>query len=338
MLTRHEYHPLAVADVVDETPDARSFVLEIPAHLEERFAYVAGQFCTFRAKIDGDAVTRCYSMSSSPDTGDPFTVTVKRVPGGAMSGWMIDRLRPGDPIDAMPPAGHFVLRATDAPIVAFAGGSGITPVLSIIKSALVTTTREILLVYANRDPAQVIFAGALERLEAASGGRLTVHHHLDSAGGFLDAGACAELVGDRTAGDFYVCGPAPYMDVVEAGLDRRSVDAERRFIERFELSDAPPAADETSETESIVFRIGGKEHRVEYATGDTLLGAARRAALKPPFSCTAGVCGSCMAFLAEGEATMRTNDALEPDEVEEGWVLTCQAVPRSREVVVDYDR
>src|SRR6516165_4590272 len=130
MLREHGYHPLTVADVTDETADARSFVLGIPPALEERFAYVAGQFCTFRATIDGEPVVRCYSMSSSPDTGDPFTVTVKRVPTGKMSNWMNDSLAPGDVIDAMPPAGLFVLRAADAPIVAFAGGSGITPILS----------------------------------------------------------------------------------------------------------------------------------------------------------------------------------------------------------------
>ena len=141
MLPDHEYHQLAVVDVVDETADTRSFVLEIPPALERTFAYAAGQFCTFRATIDGEPVVRCYSMSSSPDTGDPFTTTVKRVPGGRMSNWMNDTLAPGDTIEVMRPTGLFVLRDRDAPIVAFAGGSGITPVISIIKSALATTSR-----------------------------------------------------------------------------------------------------------------------------------------------------------------------------------------------------
>ena len=153
MPREHDYHPLTVADVIDETADTRSFVLEIPPALEQRFAYAAGQFCTFRATIGGEPVVRCYSMSSSPETGDPFTVTVKRVPGGKMSNWMNDTLAPGDTIDVMPPAGLFVLRAAETPIVAFAGGSGITPVLSIIKTALATTAREVALVYANRGPA-----------------------------------------------------------------------------------------------------------------------------------------------------------------------------------------
>jgi len=338
MPREHDYHPLTVVEVIDETADTRSFVIEIPPALTERFAYAAGQFCTFRATIGGEPVVRCYSMSSSPDTGDPFAVTVKRVPGGTMSNWMNDTLAPGDTIDMMPPAGLFVLRAVETPIVAFAGGSGITPILSIIKTALVTTAREIALVYANRGPGSVIFADALERLRAGFGGRLSVHHHLDSENGFLDAAGCAALIGDRTQADFYVCGPSPYMDVVQAGLEGRGVDLGRLFIERFELPAEAPAVTEASGTESIVIRLGGRRHTIAYEPGDTILDAARRAGLKPPFSCQAGTCGTCMAFLGEGKATMRVNNALDAEEVEEGWVLTCQAVPTSREVVVDYDR
>src|SRR5262245_26045575 len=231
MLRDHGYHPLTVAGVIDETVDTRSFVLDIPPPLEARFAYAAGQYCTFRATIGGEQIVRCYSMSSSPETGDPFTVTVKRVPGGKMSNWMNDTLAPSDTIDVMSPAGLFVLRAAETPIVAFAAGSGITPILSIIKTALATTGREIALVYANRGAGSVIFADAIERLRAGSGGRLSVHHHLDSEKGFIDAAACAALVGDRTQADFYVCGPAPYMNLVQAGLHQRGVDPGRLLIE-----------------------------------------------------------------------------------------------------------
>ena len=338
MSREHDYHPLKVVGVIDETTDTRSFIVKIPDALANRFAYVAGQFCTFRANIGGEPVARCYSMSSSPDTGDPFTVTVKRVPGGTMSNWMNESLAPGDTIDVLAPAGLFVLRAADTPIVAFAGGSGITPVLSIIKTALVSSGREIVLVYANRSPGNVIFADALERLRAEFGNRFSVHHHLDSENGFLDPAACAALVGDRTDADFYVCGPGPYMDVVENGLQQRGVDSSRIFIERFELRTEAPGTIEASETESIVIRLDGRKHTIAYEAGDTILDTARRAGLKPPFSCQAGSCATCMAFLVAGRATMRANNALSPEEVEEGWVLTCQACPTSPEVVIDYDR
>lgn len=334
MPTEDGYHALTVADVVAETRDARSFVLDVPPALAQRFAYAAGQFCSFRATIDGEEVVRSYSMSSSPDTDDPFTVTVKRVPGGVMSNWMNDTLVPGAVLEVTPPAGRFVLRSADTPIVAFAGGSGITPVLSIVKSALVTTRRDILLVYANRDADGVIFAAVLERLRG--GGRLSVHHHLDAQRGLLDAAACAALVGARGHADFYVCGPAPYMAVVEAGLAQRDVDPDRLFIERFLLEDT--ATRVASETEAVIFRLAGRKHRVAYERGDTILEAARRAGLKPPFNCQSGSCATCMAQLVEGEATMRVNNALDAGEVEAGLILTCQAIPTSREVVVDYDQ
>ena len=320
--------------MIDETADTRSFVLEITPELAGAFAYVAGQFCTFHATIGGVDVARCYSMSSSPETDEPFTFTVKRVPGGLMSNWMNDALAPGALILVTPPAGRFVLHDSREPVVAFAGGSGITPVVSIIKTALATTTRDVVLVYANRGPDSVIFADTIERLRAGSAGRLSVHHHLDSERGFLDAEACARLVGDRTRADFYVCGPGPYMTVVEAGLERRGVDPARLFIERFDVpGDAGPA----SETEWITIRLGGRKRRVRYERDDTILDSARRAGLAPPFNCQQGSCATCMAFVEEGQVTMRVNNALGADEVKEGWVLTCQAMPTSPEVVIDYD-
>ena len=142
MPREHEYHPLTVADVIDETADTRSFVIDIPPALAERFAYAAGQFCTFRATIGGEPVVRCYSMSSSPDMGDPLTVTVKRVPGGKMSNRMNDTLTPGDTIDVLPPTGLFVLRAAETPIVAFAGGISMTKDrVSAVSSMTSTTVR-----------------------------------------------------------------------------------------------------------------------------------------------------------------------------------------------------
>ncbi len=338
LLHEHSYHPLRITDVVDETDDTRSFVLEIPPDLSDTFHYVAGQFCTFRATIDGDEVVRCYSMSSSPDTGDRFMTTVKRVPEGRMSNWMNDRLQVGDTIDVLRPSGLFVLQDRSTPIVAFAGGSGITPVISIIKTALATTDRRILLVYANRSADAVIFREELDRLQSTSGGRLTAHHHLDSDRGFLDAAQCAAFAGDHTDADFYICGPGPYMDVVEAGLSTHGVAPAQVFIERFELPEPPAAVDDAeSPTESVVIRLEKAEHTVSYQAGDTILETARRAGLNPPFSCEQGNCATCMAHLDAGTVRMRVNNALTPEEVEEGWVLTCQSLPTSAELVVDYD-
>jgi ferredoxin-NADP reductase len=337
----HEYHPLAVVDVLDETADTRSFVLAVPSALAATFGYTAGQFCTFRATIDGEPVVRCYSMSSSPEVGDPLTTTVKRVPEGRMSNWMNDSLRAGDVIDVMRPTGLFVLhdRAPGTPIVAFAGGSGITPVISIVKTALATTDRPLLVVYANRSRDAVIFDGELARLEAASGGQLEVHHHLDSEVGFLDAVRCAELVGERAHADFYVCGPGPYMDVVEAGLDLLQVERDRLFIERFVVPEDSPAAERAAEvaTEELVIKLKRATTTLAYRAPDTVLEAARRGGLRPPSQCESGSCATCMAHLDEGTVRMRVNNALTPDEVDDGWILTCQSLPTSPKVVVSYD-
>jgi 3-ketosteroid 9alpha-monooxygenase subunit B len=340
MQHEHEYHPLAVVEVVDETADTRSFVLDVPPALEETFAYRAGQFCTFRATIDGEPVVRCYSMASSPDVAEPLTVTVKRVANGRVSNWMIDHVAAGDKLEVMRPTGRFVLRDEhDTPIFAFAGGSGITPVISIIKSALATTARPITLVYANRDADSVIFADELARLEADSNAQLSVHHHLDTERGFLDAVACEALVGDRAHADFYLCGPGPYMGVVEQALARIGVDRDQVFIERFVtpetvISTSTPAP---STTESLTIMLAGRTQTIPYHEGDTILEGARRGGLNPPFSCEMGNCATCMAHLDDGAVTMRTNNALTPDEVDNGWVLTCQSLPTSTAVTVDYD-
>jgi len=223
------------------------------------------------------------------------------------------------------------------PIMAFAGGSGITPIISLVKSALATTERPISLVYANRDADAVIFGDELERLRAESFGRLTVHHHHDSERGFLDAAGCAALVDGSAHADFYICGPGPYMDIVDAGLSTLGVRAEQRFIERFVVPATDPVVEQESNTESLVIRIDRRKHTFPYQAGDTILEAARRAGLSPPFSCEAGSCATCMAHLDKGSVTMRVNNALSADEVDDGWVLTCQSLPTSEEVVVDYD-
>jgi ferredoxin-NADP reductase len=250
---------------------------------------------------------------------------------------MNDTLVPGAAIEVMRPTGLFVLRERETPIVAFAGGSGITPVISIVKSALATTQRAITLVYANRAADAVIFGDELERMRAAHPERLAIHHHLDTERGFLDADACAALVGGHAHADFYVCGPGPYMETVEAGLATLGVAPEQVFIERFIESDETTIELPESETASLMIRLDRRKHTIRYQAGDTILEAARRAGLGPPFSCEAGNCATCMAHLDKGSATMRTNNALSASEVDYGWVLTCQALPTSPEVVVDYD-
>ena len=329
--------------MVDETPDARSFVLEVPPELAEAFAYRSGQFVTHRVHIDGDAHLRCYSMSSSPDVGDEFQVTVKRVAGGVVSNWMIDNLRAGDAIETTCPAGVFCLPSGDGDVVAFAGGSGITPVFSIVKTALATTSRRVRLLYANRDRDSVIFATELQRLAERHPDRLTVAHHLDVEDGFVDDGAVRHFIGEgANACESFICGPPPFMDIVERSLLDLGTDESRIHIERFHPTEAPPAgasspAPATEAPARVTIELGSRVDTVDHRPGTTILQTARQMGMAAPSSCESGSCATCMAKLVEGTVSMFVNDALTDDELDEGWVLTCQSVPTSPSVHVVYE-
>ena len=331
----HAFHPLRIARVVDETPDARSFVLEVPPELALALAYRSGQFVTHRVHIDGDTHLRCYSMSSSPDVGDEFQVTVKRVPGGVVSNWMIDNLRAGDVLETTCPAGVFCLPPGDDDVVAFAGGSGITPVFSILKTALATTSRNLRLLYANRDRDSVIFAAELERLAERHPGRLTVVHHLDADDGFVDEQTVNHFI-DGAGGEHFICGPPPFMDIVEHALVDFGAPEDRIHIERFHPVESKPATVDAAPGR-VTIELGSRVDTVDHRPGTTILQTARQMGMAPPFSCESGSCATCMAKLVEGTVSMFVNNALTDDELDEGWVLTCQSVPTSPSVHVVYE-
>ncbi len=245
-LRDHGFHPLRVDRVVRETPEAVSAVLEVPSDLSDTFVYRSGQFCNVRVQIDDRPEMRCYSMSSSPALGEAMAVTVKRVPGGIVSNWINDHLRAGDTLDLAPPTGFFQLTDTSDDLVAFAAGSGITPVFSLLKTALATTERTVRLHYANRDQASVIFDAELRRLQQLHPERLVVVHSYDLEHGLLTPDTVTAFATIATAGaaagEFYVCGPGPYMETVERGLCTLGVEADRIHIERFTPADLPVAA------------------------------------------------------------------------------------------------
>ncbi|MGW1497894.1 2Fe-2S iron-sulfur cluster-binding protein [Streptomyces mirabilis] len=334
MVRDHGFHPVRIKRIVQETADTRTYVLDAP------FPYRAGQFLTVRAC----GTLRSYSMSSSPETDDELTTTVKRVPGGLVSNWMHEHLAPGDVIEITAPAGVFCLRETEEPLVAYCGGSGITPVLSLVKTALATTHRRVRVLSANRDADSIIFGSALTELAERHPDRFEIRHHLDDQGGFLTDLQVREFAGVDVDADFYLCGPAPFMDLAERALLVHGVEAERIFAERF-----TPAAEETpgnpgsgsaapAEKEGTVsIVLAGKRRSVPRHSGETLLESARRAGLVPPFSCESGNCGTCIAQVTEGEAKMRVNNALDDDEVTEGWVLTCQGEPVTPDITVVYE-
>lgn len=340
-LRDHGFHRVRVARVVRETLDASSFVLDVPADLQHSFAYQPGQFCTFRIWIDATPHLRCYSMSSAPGVDPETQVTVKRVPGGLVSNWMLDHLREDDHVEATLPAGVFRLTDRVEELVAFAGGSGITPILSIIKAALATTDRPVRLLYANRDMDSTIFRAALDALVEAHPEQLTVEHHHDAESGYLDAQAVGRFAGGASDADFYICGPGPFMDLVETTLLGDGTVPQRLHIERFipaqPICDEPaPALATVAGATVITIELDGRTERTEHRSGTTVLQTARSMGMSPPFSCESGSCATCMARVLEGAVKMHCNNALTDDEVAQGWALTCQAVPTSATLHVRY--
>lgn len=332
------YHALRVKRVMTETSDAISLVFDVPASLAEAFTYEAGQFVTLRVEIDGEPFFRSYSMSSSPATDADLQVTIKRVPGGVVSNLLNDTVREGDLIDVSKPFGAFVLGATDDEVVAFAAGSGITPVFSVMKAALHTTSRNVRLLFANRDRASAIFGDALDELVGKFPDRLVIRHHEDVVDGFVDSAAVAAFVGEPRGASFYVCGPTGFMDVVDTALRELDVDEARINIERFTpLGAAPTDFDTTVEPIKVTVTVRGQTKTVDQRGRSTILQSARWGGLPAPSSCEAGHCATCMARVVEGRVEMATNDALSVEEVSEGWVLTCQAVPVSPVVRVVYE-
>ncbi|MFF3580758.1 2Fe-2S iron-sulfur cluster-binding protein [Streptomyces mirabilis] len=334
MVRDHGFHPVRIKRIVQETADTRTYVLDAP------FPYRAGQFLTVRAC----GALRSYSMSSSPETDDELMTTVKRVPGGLVSNWMHEHLAPGDVIETTAPAGVFCLRETDEPLVAYCGGSGITPVLSLVKTALATTNRRVRVLSANRDADSIIFGSALTELAEQHPDRFGIRHHLDDQGGFLTDLQVREFAGVDVGADFYLCGPAPFMDLAERALLVHGVEAEQIFAERFtavaEESPGGPGSGSAAPAEkegTVSIVLAGKRRSVPRHSGETLLESARRAGLLPPFSCESGNCGTCIAQVTEGEAKMRVNNALDDDEVTEGWVLTCQGEPVTSDITVAYE-
>lgn len=340
MARPHVFHHATVSRIIKETADAWTFVL---APHETPFPYRAGQFCTFKVNVDGQDLYRSYSMSSAPETDSEMATTVKRVPGGKVSNWMLDNLVEGGEVALTRAAGTFCLTDTSAPLLGFSGGSGVTPILSLAKSALATTDRRVRLLCADRDRASAIFQGVLDDLVARYPDRLTVARHIDADSGLLDPGAVVDFVAEDTDADCYVCGPEGFMSVVTAALPGPG----KMFIEDFDAAPArvadseapdPVSAETAVDAEgTITIHLYRKKATVPRVAKETLLDSARRAGMSPPFSCEAGNCGTCMARLSEGKATMRVNDALMDDEVEEGYVLTCQAVPDTPSVTVHYD-
>ena len=352
------FHGLRVADLRRETPDAVSIAFEVPPDLQPDYRFAAGQYLTVRKDIEGEEVRRSYSICSGPDDGE-LRIAVKRVDGGLFSAWANSGIRPGDILDVMTPTGRFgITPAPDAARVyaCFAAGSGITPVLSIMRGILGREQRSrVFLFYGNRSTSDMLFRDALEELKDRYLCRLSVFHVLSREqqdvpvlNGRLDAEKVRLLLRHLVPADMvdhvFLCGPASMIDEVEATLAGLGLRPEQVHVERFvsALGGKPrpkpaPARIETPyATAGLV--VDGRWAEVPVAEDESVLDAALRAGLDLPYACKGGMCSTCRARVLEGAVEMRLNFSLEPWEVEAGFVLTCQARPTTPRVVIDYDQ
>jgi ring-1,2-phenylacetyl-CoA epoxidase subunit PaaE len=351
------FHRLTVDDLRRESDDAVSMTFAIPKDLADDYRFAPGQYLTLRTMLDGEEVRRSYSICSGPDDGE-LRIAVKRVDGGAFSGWVAEELKRGDALDVMTPTGRFGVAATpdQARIhVGFAAGSGITPILSIVKGVLAREPNcRFFLFYGNRTTAGMLFREALEELKDRFIDRFSVFHVISGEEqdipilhGRLDGEKVRvllrALVPASTVDHIFICGPTGMSEEIDATCRDLGIAEECIHVERFVsglggkprpkavvAASAPPKA-------FAALIIDGKRREVPVADGEAILDAALRGGVDLPFACKGGMCSTCRAKLVEGKAEMEVNYSLEPWELKAGFILTCQARPTTDKVVVDYD-
>ena len=335
------YIALRVAQVIEETADARSIEFEIPEQLAEQFQYQPGQFLTLRIPYGDTWLPRCYSLSSTPFEDERLRVTVKKVDQGRASNWLCNELKAGDTLEVMRPAGVFVPKVLDQDLLLFGGGSGVTPVLSILRSALLKGQGRICLIYANRDQESVIFKEALKALAHAYPARLQIIHWLDALQGIPKVEQLAALAKPFAHAEAFICGPGPFMDAAVSALQSLAMPKNRIHVERFvslpgEGEEQTVIASEAATAATLTVDLDGEQHELDCQSGETLLQAMERAGLNPPNACRVGGCASCMCTLEKGSAELLINDALDDDELADGWILCCQAVPTSEQLHIRF--
>jgi 3-ketosteroid 9alpha-monooxygenase subunit B len=346
---------LQIADVVAETDDARSLVFSVPNEQGDpdippkRLRYAPGQFLTLRVPSDRTgSVARCYSLCSSPFTDDALTVTVKRTADGYASNWLCDHAHKGMRVHVLAPSGNFVPKTLDGDFLLMAAGSGITPIMSICKSALAEGSGQVTLLYANRDDRSVIFADALRELCTKYPDRLTVVHWLESLQGLPSTTALAKAAAAFTDRPAFICGPGPFMDAARQALESLKVPAQQVHIEVFKSLESDPFAAVTIEDTddgpdigkppaTAVVQLDGETHTVSWPRNAKLLDVLLAKGLDAPFSCREGHCGACACTLRSGKVNMEVNDVLEQQDLDEGLILACQSHPESDSVEVTYD-
>ena len=348
------FHPLRVSDVRHETADTVSVAFEVPADLAEAYTFAPGQHLTFRVPgPDGEEVRRSYSISSGLDDGE-LRVAVKHLAGGVFGAYAVTTLKRGDVLEVMTPVGRFTTALDpehEKSYLGLAAGSGITPVISLVRSVLAREpSSRFTLVYGNRGPSTVIFKEALEDLKDRYLSRFELIHVFSREqravpllNGRLGAAKLQELAATLldlpSYDEAFVCGPEPMTLELRDALAELGMDPMHVHLELFgsHVPSAPRVHHETTDRRHVTVIWNGVKTDVEAHPDDTVLEAGELAGLDLPYSCRGGVCSTCRAKLLEGSVEMDHNYALEPWETEAGYVLTCQSHPTTGRVVVDYD-
>ena len=351
------FHSLTVRDVRRETADAVSVAFDVPSELADAYAFAPGQYLTLRATLEGEDMRRSYSICSGPGDGE-LRIGVKQVEGGPFSTWINTSLRPGDRLEVMTPTGRFGLRASGEgrqTYVGIAAGSGITPILSLMRGILDgEQDSRFFLFYGNRSSTSVLFNEALHELKDHYMGRLSLFHVLSQEeqdlpvlNGRLDGDKVrlllSSLVPASMVDHAFICGPEGMAEEIGPVLESLGIARERTHVERFvsALGGRPRAkpsavpADAPTMVATVIF--DGKRRDIPVAEGEAILDAAIRAGVDLPYACKGGMCATCRAKVISGSAVMDVNYSLEPWELEAGYVLTCQAHPQGDRIVVDYD-
>jgi ring-1,2-phenylacetyl-CoA epoxidase subunit PaaE len=355
-----KFYPVTVADVRRETRDAIILTLDVPDEHREAFRFSPGQYLTLRTNIDGDEVRRSYSICAAPSE-DRLRVGIKKIAGGVFSNWVSEQLAPGQVIEAMPPMGNFFVpldQTRKRHFVGFAAGSGITPLLSIIKTTLVAEPQSsFTLFYGNRASSSIMFREELEDLKNEHLERFSLIHILsreqqdiDLFNGRLSKAKCDQLLDhwiDASSIDTaFICGPQDMMLGVAQSLEEHGLDKRQIKFELFATSTPSrrqrrleAAAEEAKNLCEATIVIDGRARTLSFEKGTaSVLDAATNEGLELPYACKGGVCSTCRAMLVEGEVDMDANFALEDYEIARGYILTCQSYPVSDKILVDFDK
>lgn len=355
------FFPLKISKINRETKDAVSIYFDIPAHLQSQYKYIPGQYLNFSVVINGEEVRRAYSLCTSPYTDDVPGIAVKQVEGGRMSTYLNTQAKEGDIIEVMPPIGKFTASidaSNSKHYILIGGGSGITPLMSILKSALSQEPNsKVTLVYCNRDMDSIIFDAKIKELQAQYTGRFDVIHSLDNPpadwngmSGFLTTEKVKNIATGTPGGSnahYYICGPTPLMDIAKQGLTEAGIAADHINTEYFtsptsEKKEEAASVEEgdllpLDEDTRVKVNVYGSDSEIDIEAGQTILEAAMDADLDPPYSCQAGVCTTCRARVLSGKVVMDEREGLSDAEIEEGFILTCQSKVCTTDVSVVFE-